>query len=263
MGSTYAELAASDEVAAADWFALAQKSREAGDTVTATAALDKAAAESPPARVSLERARIAVVSTDADGAIAELERLFTTGFTAVQVITGDELLGSLAGSPSFDRLVADMSRQAFPCEHNERFAEFDFWLGHWEVRTADGQFAGRNRIERAERGCVLTEHWVGTGGSTGMSINYVDRVSDEWVQIWNAAGGSQIHIRGGLTEDGMRLVGTIHYVANGTTAPFRGLWTRLDDGRVRQYFEQSNDDGTTWSPWFEGFYTRTDSAEDK
>jgi hypothetical protein len=89
-----------------------------------------------------------------------------------------------------------------------------------------------------------------------MSINYLDKTTDEWVQIWNASGGSQINIRGGLTADGMALSGTIHYVANGTTAPFRGLWTPLEDGRVRQYFEQSNDGGKTWVPWFEGFYTR-------
>jgi hypothetical protein len=40
--------------------------------------------------------------------------------------------------------------------------------------------------------------------------------------------------------------------------PFRGLWTPLPDGRVRQFFEQSNDGGETWVPWFEGFYTRKD-----
>ena len=89
-----------------------------------------------------------------------------------------------------------------------------------------------------------------------MSINYVDKISGEWVQIWNDASGSQIHIRGNLTDDGMLLEGTIHYVAQGATAAFRGLWTPLPDGRVRQFFEQSNDDGKTWSPWFEGFYSR-------
>ena len=102
---------------------------------------------------------------------------------------------------------------------------------------------------------MLSEHWTSPGG-TGSSINYVDKITDEWVQVWNSQAGAQINIRGGLTEDGMLLTGTIHYVSNGTTAPFRGLWTPLPDGRVRQYFEQSNDDGQTWAPWFEGFYTR-------
>jgi hypothetical protein len=149
-----------------------------------------------------------------------------------------------------------MSIQAFPCEHDELFSAFDFWVGSWDVHVAAGTFAGSNEIERAQRGCVLTENWSSAGGGTGTSINYVDKITGEWVQIWNDASGSQINIRGGMTDDGMLLTGTIHYVANGTTAPFRGLWTPLEDGRVRQFFEQSPDNGKTWTPWFEGFYTR-------
>ncbi len=145
---------------------------------------------------------------------------------------------------------------SFPCEDEPRFGEFDFWVGEWDVHTSDGTFAGENVITREERGCVVVERWSGASGGTGMSINYLDRVSDEWVQVWNSAAGAQIAIRGGLTDDGMLLTGKIHYVGNGTTADFRGLWTLLDDGRVRQFFEQSTDGGETWQPWFEGFYTR-------
>jgi hypothetical protein len=83
------------------------------------------------------------------------------------------------------------------------------------------------------------------------------------VQIWNAAGGTQINYRGGLTDEGMLLVGKIHSVTNGTTLPFRGLWTLLDDGRVRQFFEQSTDGGETWTTWFEGFYTRIEDKEEQ
>ena len=145
---------------------------------------------------------------------------------------------------------------SFPCEELEQFRDFDFWLGEWDVHLANGDLAGTNVITREERGCVLVERWTGASGGTGMSVNYVDMTTGEWVQVWNAAGGSQINIRGGLTDDGMLLEGTLHNVGGGTTAPFRGLWTPLADGRVRQYFEQSNDGGETWVPWFEGFYTR-------
>ena len=146
--------------------------------------------------------------------------------------------------------------QQSPCETDERFAEFDFWLGTWDVHDAKGNFAGTNTITREQSGCVLVESWSGVQGGTGMSINYLDKVEDEWVQVWHAASGYQIDIRGGLTDDGMLLTGTIHYINNGTTAPFRGLWTELPDGRVRQFFEQSADGGETWATWFEGFYTR-------
>ena len=156
--------------------------------------------------------------------------------------------------------VSDAAQQANPCESRSSFHEFDFWIGDWEVRLADGTLAGHNSITAKEGHCVLVEKWQGVRGGTGTSINYYDDAAGQWVQVWTAAGGSQIFIRGGVTDEGMLLTGTIHNVGSSESLPFRGLWTLLDDGRVRQFFEQSNDGGETWSPWFEGFYARI--AED-
>jgi hypothetical protein len=150
-----------------------------------------------------------------------------------------------------------------PCESQDGFHDFDFWLGEWEVHTSNGTLAGYNSIQSVEKGCLISENWTGASGSSGRSINYLDKTTDEWVQVWNAAGGTQINYRGGLTDDGMLLVGQIHYVTNGTTLPFRGLWTLLDDGRVRQFFEQSADGGETWTTWFEGFYTRIEDKKEE
>ncbi len=213
------------------------------------------AVPSPAERLDAARGHVAAGNDTA--AIRELEALADSGFTMVSVLTADETLTALAGNPAYDAIIDEMSRKAYPCEHDERFRRFDFWVGTWEVHVADGRLAGRNRIEKSQRGCVLIEHWESVQGTTGMSINYFDAAASEWVQVWNDAAGNQIDIRGGLTEDGMRLSGRIHYVASGKSADFRGLWTPLDDGRVRQFFEQSNDGGDTWTPWFEGFYTRT------
>lgn len=149
------------------------------------------------------------------------------------------------------------SGQTNPCEHRDEFDQFDFWLGDWDVRLASGTLAGTNKIEKTPAGCALIENWLGAAGTPGMSVNYFDMASKEWVQVWNSAGGVQINIRGGLTDDGMLLEGQINYVSNDTSAPFRGLWTLLPDGRVRQFFEQYDQDSESWAPWFEGFYTRT------
>lgn len=146
--------------------------------------------------------------------------------------------------------------QRYPCEHQAEFAEFSFWLGDWNVHTADGTQVGTNTVTAVERGCAIVENWTAAAGNTGMSMNFFDKTTDEWVQVWMAEGGSQILIRGGLTDDGMLLQGTIHYVSNGQTHLIKGLWTPLPDGRVRQFFEHSTDDGESWSSWFEGFYTR-------
>jgi len=53
-----------------------------------------------------------------------------------------------------------------------------------------------------------------------------------------------------------KLAGTIHTVGDNATQRFRGLWTALPDGRVRQFFELSTGDGATWATWFDGYYAR-------
>jgi hypothetical protein len=257
--SAYAELEAAGMTDGQAWFDLAAEAREDGNLPVASKALSQAESlQFSAARIALERARINIAAGDPDAAIEQLQGLADNGFTAVTLLSGDPVIHSLAGDARYDAMIAAMTVAAFPCEHHDGFRDFDFWIGEWVVHTSNGQLAGHNSITRDQKGCVLLENWQSATGGSGMSINYLDTASNEWVQIWNDASGSQINIRGNVGDDGMLLEGQIHYVSNGTTAPFRGLWTPLPDGRVRQYFEQSNDGGETWQPWFEGFYSRTD-----
>ena len=239
------------------WIRLAISARNAGRYAIALNALQKAEEQGvAPVQIGVERIRLKVLTEDTEGAIAGLAVLVENGFTAVAFIKSDPILGSMTGNDLFDELVAALEISAYPCEHDPLFSEFDFWLGEWDVHGAGGQYAGSNVISREQRGCYLSENWTSASGSGGDSINYVDKITGEWVQVWNDASGSQINIRGGMIDDGMLLIGTIHSVSSNKTQPFRGLWTALPDGRVRQYFEYSDDNGVTWTSWFEGFYTR-------
>lgn len=241
------------------WRTLAVEAREAGEPGIAAEALERAVELGLPAlNADFERARQHVVAGRNSEAVALLEGQVEAGFTGLNAITGDPVLGTLAGNARFDALVAGLEKRAYPCAHQERFRAFDFWLGEWDVHLANGQFAGTNTITSAEKGCVLIERWESANGGTGRSVNYLDTAANEWVQVWNDASGSQVVIRGGMTDEGMRLTGKIHYVGTETTADFRGLWTPLPDGRVRQFFEQSTDGGESWTAWFEGFYSRRD-----
>ena len=239
------------------WVRLALSARKAGRYDTALSALDKAEAQGFGAiQIGVERVRIDVLTGQTDAAMEKLQRLVDGGFTALAFIRNDPILGSLAGNAAFDRMSDELEKIAYPCENDPVFAEFDFWIGEWDVHGPGGQIAGSNVITREQRGCYLQEKWTSASGGGGDSINYVDKITGEWVQIWNDASGGQINTRGGMTDEGMRMVGTLHTVGTDTTIPFRALWTLLPDGRVRQFFEQSDDGGETWVSWFEGFYTR-------
>lgn len=183
--------------------------------------------------------------------------------TLIAIVCATMLGVSAPAAFAQDTVAADKTAVKYPCEERPEFREFDFWLGDWEVHVANGKLVGHNSITSVEKGCLILENWTSVTGGTGMSINYLDKTTGEWVQIWNSAGGTQIDYRGGLTDEGMLLVGKIHDVSSGTTQDFRGLWTLLDDGRVRQFFEQSNDGGKIWTTWFEGFYTRVRYAKEQ
>ena len=57
----------------------------------------------------------------------------------------------------------------------------------------------------------------------------------------------------------MQLEGTIEYVAQDRIEAFRGTWTLLEDGRIRQHFEEFNLVAQAWQTWFDGYYRLTSS----
>ncbi len=71
----------------------------------------------------------------------------------------------------------------FDCAGSAPHRQFDFWLGQWEVRDADGTLQGNNLIESVQRGCALREQWRSVRGGTGESLNYFDPGRGEW-QTW-------------------------------------------------------------------------------
>ncbi len=129
-------------------------------------------------------------------------------------------------------------------------------MGKWEVTDKAGETVyGHNEITVQERGCLLVEHWQSSQGGTGSSINYYNPVTGQWHQDWVDAGSSIIKTSGGIKDGAMAMKGKIYYMQSGQRADFRGKWTPLEDGRVRQFFQQK-DDKSKWNTWFDGYYRR-------
>jgi len=143
----------------------------------------------------------------------------------------------------------------FDCDASSAHRQFDFWIGQWEVSDTEGKPQGHNSIQRIQNGCALEEQWRSVSGGSGESINYYHPAQDRWHQLWVDGGASIIDISGGLKQGSMVLEGTIYYLKSGKEKPFRGSWTPLADGRVRQFFEERDEAGS-WQTWFEGFYQR-------
>jgi hypothetical protein len=69
-----------------------------------------------------------------------------------------------------------------------------------------------------------------------------------------SAGEYAIDIAGGLVDGSVVLLGEIYNYGSNETFDFRGTWTPNNDGSVRQFFEQYNDETEMWDPWFDGRY---------
>ena len=132
--------------------------------------------------------------------------------------------------------------------------QFDFWVGDWSV-TVNGQHAGDNRIDRILEGCALLENWTGTGGMSGKSLNFYDPARRQWHQTWVDDRGGSLGLDGTFTDGKMVLSGTKKDQAGKTTIN-RITWNALPSGQVRQVWEQSSDDGKSWTVAFDGLYTR-------
>lgn len=132
--------------------------------------------------------------------------------------------------------------------------QLDFWVGDWIV-TAGDRAAGTNRITLEEDGCLLREQWRAVGGTTGQSINFYDRTTGEWHQIWVDNSGNVLRFRGRLEGASLVYRGSTPRSDGGRT-DHRMTFTPNADGSVRQVWESSGDGGATWSVAFDGTYRR-------
>ena len=141
------------------------------------------------------------------------------------------------------------------CTSDEHRA-FDFWIGEWEVTEA-GKVAGKNHIESVLGGCALHESWTGAGESRGESLNFYDAAERKWHQTWIDNSGGALYLSGGLENGSMVLSGRRPPRPGGDSdreTLHRITWTPLAEGKVRQHWEASTDDGASWRTLFDGLY---------
>ncbi len=126
---------------------------------------------------------------------------------------------------------------------------FDFWLGEWDVHDPEGRLVGRNSVTAPFDTGAVAEHWRGNGGVVGHSLSAWDTSRGCWHQTWVDSTGEILLLDGGVQDGAMVLEGI------DADARQRITWTQEGDG-VRQLWETSKDDGTTWETAFDGRYSR-------
>jgi hypothetical protein len=198
-----------------------------------------------------------------DAAIAELEQAVAAGFGSATQLESETLFEPLRGDTRFRKIFTDLDRQVRPCLYDQRYRQFDFWLGEWDV-VPNGSPAGTpsaaNIVTLEHDQCIVHEHWK--GNSTGESFNLYDASRDAWFQTWVDSTGGIHEYRGGLDEKG-NMIYTAELApspgqatnANGRV-PTRLSFLRLGPDQVRQLSEQSTDGGKSWQVAYDLIYSR-------
>lgn len=142
-----------------------------------------------------------------------------------------------------------------PCKSRPEHRQFDFWVGEWDVLNPQGQQAGTNSVQLILGDCVIFENWTGARGANGKSFNVYNAAKGKWQQTWVDNFGGILELFGEYKDGAMRLTGETKGT-DGRVTLSRLTFTKLDDGRVRQLWEQSVDGGKTWTVAFDGTYVR-------
>ena len=163
-------------------------------------------------------------------------------FVILSLLTG----GTVAPAP--------LSAQQQPRCDSPEHRQFDFWIGDWTVTVA-GKPAGQNLITLEEDGCILHEHWTGSGGGTGQSFNFYDRQDGQWHQLWIDNAGQVLRLDGQYGDNQMRFAGESRG-RDGAVIENRLTFTRNADGSVRQLWQSRRPGQPDWAVVFDGLYVR-------
>jgi hypothetical protein len=142
--------------------------------------------------------------------------------------------------------VAQAAAAAAPCAAPE-YHQFDFWVGRWDVYNPKGQMVAHSLIEPVY-GCGIRENWMPLGKTGGGSLSIYVPAEKQWEQFWIDSQGSRAFFTGGWNGKAMVITGK-------WGGPLvRMSYSKNADGSVRQFGEQSTDEGKSWTPSFDFTY---------
>lgn len=135
------------------------------------------------------------------------------------------------------------------CKASE-YRLLDFAVGSFTMHTAKGQLAGHLRFQEKLEGCAIAGYWAGSQGGQGEVNLYFDRSDGRWHQLYLADDGWVLHFSGQFEGHSLVMTG-LNTFADGRRGLQRMSWSMLPDGRLRQFWEISLNDGKSWETLFE------------
>lgn len=224
-----------------------------GDNVNAQSQLERVFTASPNPVFAHALARAYIRNANKDKAYETLEKSITLGGIAPDALRAEADFAPIKTEARFIDIVKRSDLAANPCKASPSFREFDFWIGEWDAKNAQGVTVGSSSIQLILGQCVIFENWS-TPVSSGKSFNIFDTTDKKWHQTWVSDKGTLTHYIGGLVDGKMVL--DSEAMLNGKKTINRMTFSKLTDGNVRQHGEASTDEGRSWTTTFDFTYVR-------
>ena len=229
---------------------------ESGKTSEAQPHLEKAFNTAPNPFFALALARVYARTGNKEKAYEVLDKTPAMGGILPAVLEGEKDFAAFKDETRFKDLVHRSDLTVNPCKASPNFRQFDFWIGEWDAKNAQGVTVGSSSIQLILGQCVIFENWS-TPVSNGKSFNIFDTKDGKWHQNWVDDRGTNVHYIGSLVDG--KMVYVADTVRNGVKALARMTFSKLPNGDVRQLGENSTDEGKTWATTFDFIYVRKKS----
>ena len=173
----------------------------------------------------------------------------------MKVLVG--ILALAAAAPAAAQTPPAAAPSPPPACATPEHAQFDFWVGEWDVYSTKGDQVAHSTIERLYNGCAVRENWKPFSGNSGGSLNAWDPASRSWRQAWVGSDGQWVEFTGRRAGPAMVMEGRWPNVLGaGKDGLVRMSYVPAADGAVQQFGEVS-DDGKAWRPLFDFVYRRS------
>ena len=257
----YGELTKAEPQSGFAWFRLGNALRRSQQYREALPALERAKALGfQPIITQGVIAGVYSASGDTEKALAIIEQLASQNVLP-NLFEQDAAFEKLRSNPRYQSAITQMKVSAAPCKYPDKhpeYRQFDFWIGEWDVYGQGGAKAGTSKIDLILGDCVVLENWTGGAGGEGKSFNKYSPEFKRWEQYWVDAQGSTTFFHGNLEGKNM-----VYYAETpqpgGSILKRRLTFFNLGPDKVRQFSQQSKDDGNSWQTEYDLIYIRKNS----
>lgn len=156
---------------------------------------------------------------------------------------------------AFFSVITAQNETSIPCSSPE-YAQFDFWVGNWDVYDANDKLIGHNNVVRVPNACAIQENWSSeTSKSEGTSYNYYNKTDNSWNQVWIDNSGFSLELKGHFKNNAMVLKSNL---IKSNKCNYYNLitWTKNNDGSVTQVWDYINENHKKIKEVFRGIYKK-------